>query len=1205
MKLRELILHGFKSFADQTEFEFHDGITCVVGPNGCGKSNVVDAIKWVLGEQSAKSLRGTEMADVIFNGSATRRPSGMAEVTLVFDDEEGALKPNIADDELVEGTVSVSRRLYRNGQSEYLINKAICRLRDVREMFMDTGIGVDAYSVIEQGRVEMFLNASTEDRRGIFDEAAGISKYKARKKEALRKLERVEQNLLRLNDVLAEVEKRLRSVKLQAGKARSYEAHTQRLKELKSLHYLAQYHEQSARRRDLQQHIDVANDRLAAAARQLEQLQNTHRGVQVESADLERTARQLQEQLAAANGRIDTAAQRRDMLTARVGELGEQIVAASRHCEATEAKLSELTDQANERQAQLAQIKIDADEMNSRYEATRSESSAAASVVAHLQAQLEDEKDGTVDLLRRTAQLHSDVKASAVRRENLHNQQERLSGRAKEIADALTALLTARADDQAKLADVAGVLEDSQTRLDEARQQATAAGDSEQAFRNDLNAARERRSGLLSRIETLEEMERHLEGIGQGTRDVLAAVRAGEISGVRGMLGDFIETDMDHALVVEAALAGADQQLLAEPGAPVAELVERLSERLGETGAAELLRLDSLAPLTSDMDLADCPRSIARVIDWVRFEPWLSPVMWRLLGQTLAVASFADAFAAADRLPRGYRFVTRDGDVLEADGRIRLGLAHRSAGVIRRRSELAELRQQLADIDERLTRLEGQLQDAHNQREHYDERIKALRTAIYEATTERIELENRISHLNDRIEQLQREEPIVAGDLAALAEDIEAAVKAEHDARQKATELDDLRVQREQEVERLTADIATAEQRRAELVDHVTELKMSLVQMDEKTHALSDSLKSIGMQQAQMQTDLANQRREIAANRQRREEAQQSIEKAAAELTDLQQQREQFSRDVEDVEATRASLAERLAEIDRQIDEGRAAHDARKDELNEQRMDLGEVEVRIENTITRASEEMGMDLLTLSETYEHDGERDWESVEAEIAELRQKIDRLGNVNLDAIGEQDELEQRRAFLTGQLTDIQDSHKQLNDLIDRINVESRQRFLAIFTTVRENFQELFRKLFGGGRADLILLDEENMLECGIEIVARPPGKDLRSLTLLSGGEKAKTALALIFAFFKSHPSPFCLLDEVDAPLDEANTEQFARMLNDFAVDTQFIIISHAKRTMSMVDILYGVTMQEPGVSKRISVRFDQVDQAMDEDLQAAEA
>lgn len=1202
MKFKRLILSGFKSFADRTVFDFDDGISCIVGPNGCGKSNIVDAVKWVLGEQSAKSLRGSEMLDVIFNGSANRRASGVADVTLVFDNPEGLLQHNIEGEAASNDQVSITRRLYRSGQSEYLINKVPCRLKDIREMFMDTGIGVDAYSLIEQGRVGSFLQASKEDRRAIFDEAAGISKYKARKKEALRKVERVEQNLLRLTDILGEVEKRLRSIKYQAGKARNYQAYSERLKELKSLYFLAQYHTHSAQRSELQHKVDRCNDELAAIHTRIDQLEAARSSADVEVIDLERTARDIQSRIAAVGGQILTCQERAEMLTSRVEELGQQIVVTCAQCEELEAKIATGQEEITRRKCGLDEIETQTVELTQRNEAVRQEHTAGELAVTHLHAKLEDEKAGTIDLLRRTAHLHNEINASGIRRENLNNQQQRLSDRAEKISDQLRDLVTGRAKVSAKLDDVNEVIAAAQAKLEETKNTSRTLADSEHKLQSDLSAAREKRSALQSRSQALEEMQQRLEGVGQGVKRILEARNEGNLPAIRGMLGEFLETDVQHASVVEAALAGADQHLLTGNFSELAAASKQVAEILGEAGSVEFLCMDNLSTLSEDFSLLDCPQAMARVIDYVHFEPQLAPIMWRLLGRTLVVRSLSDAAAAAAITPAGYRFVTPTGEVLEADGRVRLGAANRGAGIIARKSELTQLQADQVELDNRIQALEQQRQSARNELEHLDHVQQSLRTAIYEANTERVEAESRRSQLTEEISRLEQEKPLIAGDLETIKADIEATVRAEHEAKEKTVDLEQRNAERQQEIEKLDAQIASAQQRQAELSEQMTQCQVSLAEAQARKIALRDAINALNSRQEQLSQELSAGRSQIELNRQRRNEAEQAITKARQEVDDLYVRQEQLNNESKDIEESRRGLAARLEEIRHELTEQRKQQEAASEKASAAKIELGEIDVRIENLISRASDEMNMNVMDCLEGYQHDSERDWAAVETEIRELRGKIERLGNVNLDAIAEQDELEQRQEFLAKQLEDIKSSQHQLEELIRRINRESRERFAEAFEKIRANFQELFRKLFGGGRADILLSDPEDILESGIEIVARPPGKELRSLTLLSGGEKTMTALALLFSIFRSRPSPFCLLDEVDAALDEANNERFNRMISEFVSESQFIVISHAKRTMSMANVLYGVTMQEPGVSKRISVRFEEAAEANSEELEA---
>ena len=1198
MKLRKLILSGFKSFADKTELEFDDGISCIVGPNGCGKSNIVDAVKWVLGEQSAKSLRGSEMMDVIFNGSSTRRASGGAEITLVFDNSSGLLRPMGTEEQVPSETVSITRRLFRSSQSEYFINKIPCRLRDIREMLMDTG---NAYSFIEQGRVEGFLQAGHEERRAIFDEAAGISKYKARRKETLRKLERVGQNLLRIQDIFSEVEKRLRSIKYQAGKARNYQTYSERLKELRSLFFLAQYHKLWAQRGELQKRLDESSDVLAQLTGRIDRLEAARSAAEVEAVDLERSQRDLGARIAAVSGQITATQERSDMLASRIEELTEQILSASGRCETLEAKIEDVDHTSTTRQSELDQITDSVTDLTGRYDTVCREHHDGELAITKSEATLADQKAGTIDLLRRTAQLHNEIHSLDIHRGNLQSRRDRLNGRSEEIDQSLGDILAARSELQTKLSDVEGALGDAHERLDKTRCEIQVLHENEAQLRNNLGDAREQRSAVASRMNALGEMQKSMEGVNAGVRRVLEAHRAGGLAPVMGMLGEFIQADIQHVQVVESALAGADQQILVQSFDATEAASAEFAEILGNAGTVEVLCLDRLEPLYQNSAPDDCPEVIACVIDWVQFEAQVAPVIWRILGRTLVVQTLQDAAAASRRLHNGFRFVTLSGEVLEPDGRIRIGAANRSAGVIKRRSELVDLQGRQEQLDRKICELQQQSDSAQGEVKHLDDVQQKLRTAIYEANTERVECRTRLMQLDEQLEKLKREKPLITADLESIAADIDEALHDEHDRKQTATELERHSADRQAEVERIGEQIAEYRQRQGDLTERMTEFKVAMVQSEEKARSLRDSLRDLERQHDQMERDLKDSRSEIELNLQRRAEAQGGIEAARQQIDDLYEQQQELNRQADDASETRRGLNERLEDIKEEFSAHRRKHASAADQVNTMRIELGEADVRIENLITRASDEMSMDLLDLYKTYQHDEQRDWDSVESEIKELRGKIERLGNVNLDAICEQEELEQRKEFLTGQLQDVESSQNQLNELIRRINRESRDLFAKMFGTVRVNFQELFRKLFGGGRADIFLTDPDNVLESGIEIVARPPGKELRTLSLLSGGEKTMTALALLFSIFRAKPSPFCLLDEVDAALDETNTERFARLLQEFNDQTQFVIISHAKRTMSMANILYGVTMEEPGVSKRISVRFEDVGHRLESQLE----
>jgi len=1203
MKLKSLTLTGFKSFAEKTTFDFHDGVTCVVGPNGCGKSNVVDAVKWVLGEQSAKSLRGGEMMDVIFNGTPQRRSAGFAEVVLAFEDATGVLARG--DPEAKGNITTVGRRLYRTGESEYLINKQVVRLKDVRDMFMDTGIGVGAYSLIEQGKVETFLQASAAERRSVFDEAAGISRYKARKREALRRLERVDQNLLRLTDILGEVQKRLRSIKYQAGKARRYQEHSARLNELRSLFSLAEYHRHKHKRQELQARCDGLTDNIAAVATRIGRLEAARTAAEAEIADLDQTARSLDSRIAEASARASACQQRADMLSSRADELADAIASDTSRCEHLEAKIENNRAETEQHRQRLRDLGQEVEWHLRRKDALAAAHAAGSESLQKLRARLDDEKNGTIDLLRRTAQLHNEINTHSLRQENLHTQRQRLAGRAEQIARSLEDLLARRAALQAKLEDVESVTTESERRLAVSHERSEQLAQTAVQVAKELSEAEQAHSGLLSRRDALEEMQSRFEGVGAGVRQVLTAAKAGRFAFIRGILGEFIEADVSRAHVVEAALAGAEQRLVADRLSDVLDFAEQLKELLADTDGVELICLDQVDGSVKEPSVPLPEGAIARAADWVRRDPILAGVVEALLGSTLVVESLSQAFEIADKADARWRFVTLSGEVLEPDGRVRIGSVGPGAGMVWRKSELAELARRLDHSQHQLAAINARIQRVRAEQAHQEQVAGALRTAIYEANTERVEIQTTLEQLTQQIDDLRREAPLLDEEVRQLAEEIQAAVRAERQAKEKAAELEALGTERESEIARLKEAHSAAAKRQEALTSEKTATEVALAEAQQKRAAAEENLRRLERLGEGLAQELTDLREQIDQARQRRDEALSAASEARAEVRSSLEQKAAMTREAEETAESRRSGQQRLEEIREQLTKDRKSHEELSAQANELRIQLGEVEVRIENIISRTADELGMDLLAAYADYTHDDQRDWDAVQAEIGDLRGKIERLGNVNLDAITEQDELIQREKFLADQIQDVRGSQRQLTELIKRINVESRRRFEEAFTAVRANFNELFRKLFGGGKADVLLTNPDDSLESGIEIVARPPGKELRSITLLSGGEKTMTALALLFSFFKARPSPFCFLDEVDAALDEANTERFVRLVQQFLGTSQFVVVSHAKRTIAMANHIYGVTMQEPGVSRQISVRFEEAERLAEPARQAVRA
>lgn len=1186
MILKRITVSGFKSFCDRVDFDFGAGVTCIVGPNGCGKSNVVDAFKWVLGEQSARSLRGRQMTDMIFNGSSTRKSSGVAQVDLVFDNADRALPLDFEE-------ITVTRKLYRSGESEYLVNQQPSRLKDIRDLFLDTGVGVDAYSVIEQGKVDGLLQSSPQDRRIIFDEAAGISRYKVRRKEAERKLERTGQNLLRVADIIEELEKRLRSVKLQAGKARSWKEYETRLVELRSSYSLAEYHrltrEAAARTHDaaacgdeataLRAEVDRLEVESVQAALRMDQLAEEISGV--ESALVGVRAQQ-----AAQVERVEAARRRLEEQTAAARRADERIVADTARRADAEQGLAAEVEAAESLQRETQELHAQTDRLHEQ-------DATLARQLAEAQAILEDEKTGIIDLVRRTAQIHNEITRLNTHRESLVDQKGRLAVREAQITAELTGMLTRRAELQLRVREVDALIAEQTRTLTEKKEEAGRVQSLRQQLFEELAAAKERRSALRSRRELLEDLQRRMEGVGAGVRGVLEykrecseVDRGAEADWVVGLVADLFETSLEHAVLIEAALGDMDQQLVVTEARRLFTFVDACGD-LPERVVA--LCLDRLPPVLNDRDFRGREGVIARATDLVRYEEQYAQIAGHLLGRTYIVESLEAALRLAADDVTGHRFVTRRGEVVEPDGRVRTGPVSSRAGLISRKSELADLDVQSGQLDESITRLDDHLQRTQAEARHLEGVQQELRTAIYESNTARVEAVSALQRLDEAVERLTTEQPLIARETQLLDVQIHEVLARSAQGGRSLEEMERENQAREQRVAEHQQRIDALAAQRARVQEQQTQARVRAGQLAEKRAAAAERAAALRRTLHELEQAILAARHDAEQGQARIDEARRTIAAGEEEGQALAARLVELTDRASDLRRRRDAVRLEIDERTQAIRAGRSKWEHAEARLHEHQMRLAETNVRRDELVARTREEMHLDLVERYASYEH-REQDWAAVEAEIAELRGKMERLGNVNLDAITELEELEQRHAFLTGQRDDLVSSQRQLEQLIALLNSESQQRFLESFEQIRENFRGLFRKLFGGGRADIVLEDPDHVLESGIEIVAQPPGKDLQIISLMSGGEKSMTAIALLMSIFKTRPAPFAIMDEVDAALDEANNERFNRIVREFVSESQFIIITHSRWTMNIGDRLYGITMQEPGVSTRVSVQFN---------------
>jgi chromosome segregation protein len=1218
--LKRLELVGFKSFAEKTLFDFSGGITAVVGPNGSGKSNIVDAVRWVLGEQSAKSLRGGEMADVIFQGSATRRSLGMAEVTLTFDNARRSLATEAEE-------VQITRRVYRGGEGEYLINQQPSRLKDIKQLFLGSGAGTDAYSIIEQGRVDVLLQASTKERRTIFEEAAGISRFKAKKIETLRKLERTDQNLQRLKDIIEEVEKQLRSVKLQASKAQRYREYSDRLKELRVGLGLQDYHEIAGKLDNETRVLDELRAQLATQEAQAKSWEEQVRGIEEILQQLDATIHEWESQLAGARQRIAAEESTLTHEAALSGDLEADLARTRGSLGELSARVAALAAAAARAAEEWRAADAHCQEQREGVRLVEGDLQAAVQRLTELHAQVETDKNEHLEQMRHMARLQNDAVGHKAHLDNLTRERERLRHKSEQAAEHLASLdiellelSEADAGLQSRLAGARQALSDQRQERDKARQ----LRDETTQRVADLRAER---SGLASRVEVLEGLERSHEGLGTGVREVLDLMQRadpGPWRTVRGMIADLITVRHEYAALIDLALGDLAQRFLVvdatslhealrQRGQPFAGRVSFLPihgtgeeskqgarpNRLIETSNLGRMRM----PVSPDGAPVH-PGVIGLAAPLVTCaDPDLAHLPAQLLGQTLLVRDL-DAAREIAAYTSGYRFVTLQGELLEADGTLTVGAHHAEAGILSRKSELRELRDQVVILDARIATAERELAESRDRIASFDAQIEQSEQEIDVLAEQAADLRTRLSQHRQRREGLHEEVALSRTEISGIEQETQGLEAAWRAASEEAARAE-ARVQALQDrLRQADAEIRSREQQRQSQQEAYTKAKVALGQVEER-------LTAVHAKHEQIETDLEQRRRE-------HQESEQRLATARARLVESQRIMllctGSLAHAYLDKEAAERRLGELIGQREQRrqerqslVDRAQAVRDAwreQQDRAHARELEVSELRHRRDTLVERLGEDYQIDLRLSA-----DGERP-EAVgpdqqplavepiadsrkpqaEEEMAELRRKLNRLGSVNLDALEELAELEMRAGALQMQFDDLTAAHRALQEIINKINHDSRKLFTETFHAVRGHFQELFRKLFGGGQADILLEDETDILESGIEIIARPPGKELRGISLMSGGEKTMTAVALLLAIFRSKPSPFCILDEVDAALDEANIGRFTAVLRDFLDRSQFIIITHSKRTMTVADVLYGITMQESGISKRVAVRFE---------------
>ncbi len=1213
MHLRNLTVLGFKSFADKTSLDFQPGITAIVGPNGCGKSNIADAIRWVLGEQSAKALRGGEMADVIFNGTDSRKPMGMAEVSLtlsgVDQDHLRAAGVELAYDEL-----TITRQVFRDGGSEYFINKTPCRLKDIQQLFAGTGVGRASYSIMAQGNITQVLSSKPEDRRAIFEEAAGITRFKAQKREALRKLELTEQNLLRISDLIREVKRQIISLQRQAGKARRYRQYQAELQHLETQYarhqldvLLAEIATRQARLDKLRHQLEIVTGQILSAENQLTELRQQAANLEREIAGVQQQDLELKAEADRHSSRIQFNQERLRECAAQHTAAQEDIARAEERRLATEQELAAVN----------AQITASATSLSELRAAGQSRQQALAAVEDELRDALEQARVLQGELFseaQRLARARNELAALDFQKQSGLHRLDKLSAEKVQLEEERARLQTRLAEFEQTSQAQEQDLQACRLTLEE-RQQRVAALQVEIArLTRELDALHRVQAEKQSRRTVLAQLEASREGFSAGA---LAALQSAH--GVLGTLADRLRVPDEHVPAVEAALGHHLQLVLTgEPENARRILADLAAAGKGRASVAPLeLRNGFLSRAERDRALAECLQAhqCRPLLGLVEADASVIPLLHGLLGRTQLVPDLAAATAAWAETHGEFDFVTPAGEVLSrcgvfTGGRLR-GDAGATASILARKNEIAALESELTRLQEQVAALSRDKGAAQSE-------LTALQAGLQEAQSDlrarEVALATRQGEhkaLTHALQVLEQKIETVVFEIQSLAQQQQEADARRAELTRQLADLEQREAALQEQLAALNAGVEDRRARRESAHASLTEARVAIAAEEQRNTALRQQQRPLEQRIRELEQLAAQRRRELDGLFERRRRAEAEINESTLRVEALQQDREHLARRLADLESQRAALAAELAAREEALRARRREAAELQEQRGSEEVALAERRLSVQNLRERIQQKYQVNLDDVRSeciriTFADEGPAkvmvvtpeematagvatDWEAVAGQIAALQQRLDEMGPVNLVAIEEFEEAEQRHQHLTAQHDDLVEARRQLVEVINRVNAQTREMFTETFTRIRENFRTLFEEIFGGGTADLQLVDEGDVLESGIEILARPPGKQLRGISLLSGGEQTMTAVALLFAIYQVRPSPFCVLDELDAPLDEANIGRFVRILQRFVPHTQFIIITHNKRTIAMADVLYGITMQEQGVSRVVSVKF----------------
>jgi chromosome segregation protein len=1186
LNLKRLDIQGFKSFADKICLEFNSGITAVVGPNGSGKSNISDAMRWVLGEQSAKTLRGAKMEDVIFAGTEHRKPMGLAEVSLTIDNSKHILPLEFSE-------VTVTRRVYRSGESEYYINKTLCRLKDIHELFLDTGIGKDGYSIIGQGRVDEILSTKSEDRRQIFEEASGISKYKVRKIESEKKLELTEQNLLRINDIIAELETQLEPLRVQSETARKYLGIRDQLKELEINVYLeniAKFKEKIKEHED--QYVKI-KESIEAENQKLEDITNSNRQKTERMKMLEEkleASRQeyytIESSLEKCNSEINLNNERKNNLDQNCVRIDSEIVEINQ-------KVEQLLKDEKAKQDKISYLEKQFKEYSDKLLEYEKQMEAIISTLDENEKYIENLKSGIMDKLDLMSDKRTQINNIKSHIEGIKKRQNSIDVEVYQIKLEKDRELIKKEDLVENLNKANSVLKKSRDELNILKKQKNDCEIQLIELRKKQNTLSSDIQFKKSRSKMLQDMENNLEGYNRSVKSVLNACQQSREfgNGIHGALAQLVTVDRKYETALEMTLGGALQNIVTSTEEDAKRAIEFLKKN--RIGRATFLPISSVKGRGFDNNiLNDIKRQegfIGVASDLISYSPEYRGIILNLLGKVVVVQNLDYGIKIARKFGYGFRIVTLEGDILSTSGSMSGGSSdNNSSGILSRHREISELKEEVERLQNQAVSLEKSINEANGMLEEINNDIAEEENNIKN---------NELIKIRDESHLAQVEENILKAEAKTemLKQEVEQLSRQETDTNKElekyTKELEDI----EKNISETKEIIAKHQEKHKEdqsardaLHNDIMDFKISVNSIKESMDSVRETIERLAAERETAEKSITRKNSEKAKCLEEIKSLEEKNQGLAKRIKGLEEEKSGKQFGIDSIVEERKVLEEELSDLIKSI------QDINKNILLLQE-DYNRVEIRKAKTEAEleAMQNRMWDEYELTYTNALELKKDIGSIaqaQKRINELRSELKELGPVNIAAIEEYIKTKERYEFMNAQRNDMEQAKEKLKKVISEMISIMKRQFIEQFRLINENFGIVFQELFEGGRAELILVDKDNVLESGIEIQVQPPGKKLQNMMLLSGGERAFTAIALLFAILRLRPTPFCILDEIEAALDDANVYRFAEYLKRYKGNTQFIIVTHRKGTMEAADTLYGVTMQEHGVSKIVSMKME---------------